>query len=106
VSAPAKSLEHAADVENDGADIKAPEPWLRGTFREVPVVLRAVLHALQLAKEDVNKFAGGLTTEELHASPFGIPSVAFHLRHIARSIDRLLTHGEGQIVFHVSKHFD
>jgi uncharacterized damage-inducible protein DinB len=37
-----------------------------------------------------------LTDAELHARPFGLAPVAFHLRHIARSIDRLLTYAEGR----------
>jgi uncharacterized damage-inducible protein DinB len=73
-----------------------PEPWLRGTMVEVPAVQRAVLHALELAREDLERWCDGLTDEELHARPGGIAPVAFHLRHIARSIDRLLTYTEGQ----------
>lgn len=72
-----------------------PEPWLRGTRQEIPAVARAVLHALDLAKEDLTRWCGNLTAEELNASPFGLPSTAFHLRHIARSLDRLLTYAEG-----------
>jgi uncharacterized damage-inducible protein DinB len=73
-----------------------PEPWLRGTLTEMPAVQRAVLHALELAREDLERWCGGLTDEELHARPGGIGSVAFHLRHIARSLDRLLTYAEGR----------
>jgi uncharacterized damage-inducible protein DinB len=69
---------------------------LRGTLTEVPGVLRAVMHALELAREDLDRFCGGLTDEELNAHPFGLPSVAFHLKHIARSLDRLLTYAEGR----------
>jgi uncharacterized damage-inducible protein DinB len=72
-----------------------PEPWLRGTLGDVPVVPRAVLHALELAKDDLQRWCRGLTDDELNARPGGIPPVAFHLRHIARSIDRLLTCAEG-----------
>jgi len=72
-----------------------PEPWLRGTLTEVPPVARAVLHALQLAQEDIAHWCGSLTTEELHATPFGLTPVAFHIRHIGRSLDRLLTYAEG-----------
>ena len=72
-----------------------PEPWLRGTLAEVPAVQRAVLHALELAKEDLERWCDGLSDEELHARPGGIAPVAFHLRHIARSMDRLLTYAEG-----------
>jgi uncharacterized damage-inducible protein DinB len=78
------------------AESKQPEPWLRGTLTDVPSVHRAVLHALQGAEEDLLHWCAGLTTEELNARPGGIPSVAFHLRHIARSVDRLLTYTEGR----------
>ena len=71
------------------------EPWLRGTLREVPAVPRAVLHALELAREDLWKWCFPLTDEQLNARPVGITPVAFHLRHIARSLDRLLTYAEG-----------
>jgi uncharacterized damage-inducible protein DinB len=71
------------------------EPWLRGTHSEVPAVGRAVLHALDLALDDLTKWTEGLTDEEVQAQPLGLPSVAFHLRHIARSTDRILTYAEG-----------
>jgi uncharacterized damage-inducible protein DinB len=71
------------------------EPWLRGTSTDVPAVARAVLHALQLADEDLRKWCGGLSDADLNARPSGVAAVAFHIRHIARSIDRLLTYAEG-----------
>lgn len=71
------------------------EPWLRGSYADVPAAGRAVLHALDLALDDIAKWTAGLTDEEVHATPHGLPSVAFHLRHIARSTDRILTYGEG-----------
>jgi len=71
------------------------EPWLRGTHADVPAVGRAVLHALELALDDVTLWTKGLTDAEVHAQPLGLPSVAFHLRHIARSVDRILTYAEG-----------
>ena len=72
-----------------------PEPWLRGTLRDVAAVPRSVLHALELAQEDLDKWCRPLTSEQLTASPCGLSPVAFHLRHIARSMDRLLTYAEG-----------
>jgi uncharacterized damage-inducible protein DinB len=72
-----------------------PEPWLRGTHGEVPAVTRAVLHALELAKEDLRKWCFALSGEQLNFRPEDIAPVAFHLRHIARSLDRLLTYAEG-----------
>ncbi len=71
------------------------EPWLRGTLSEISAVPRGVLHALELAEEDVAKWCGGLSEAELNERPLGLPSVAFQLRHIARSLDRLLTYAEG-----------
>jgi uncharacterized damage-inducible protein DinB len=71
------------------------EPWLRGTHAEVPAVGRAVLHAFDLALDDLTKWTDGLTDSEVHTQPLGLTSVAFHLRHIARSTDRLLSYAEG-----------
>jgi uncharacterized damage-inducible protein DinB len=71
------------------------EPWLRGTHAAVPAVGRAVLHALELALDDLTRWTEGLTDAEVHAQPLGLPSIAFHLRHIARSVDRILSYAEG-----------
>ncbi|MGB7281379.1 MAG: DinB family protein [Candidatus Acidiferrum sp.] len=73
---------------------KLPEPWLRGTLAEVPAVPRAVLHALELAGEDLQRWCGSLSDDQLNRRPAQIAPVAFHLRHIARSLDRLLTYAE------------
>jgi uncharacterized damage-inducible protein DinB len=71
------------------------EPWLRGTLSDVPVVQRALLHSLQMAQEDTAKWCRDLDDRELHARPFHLPSVAFQLRHMARSLDRFCTYAEG-----------
>jgi len=73
-----------------------PEPWLRGTLTDVPAVTRAVLHALELAQEDVEHWSSELNDAELNARESGLPSVAQQVRHIARSVDRLLTYAEGK----------
>ena len=72
------------------------EPWLRGTLTKVEAVRRQVLHALELAGEDIETWCAGLSGPEMNARPFGIVSVAFHLRHIGGSLDRLLTYAEGR----------
>ena len=72
------------------------EPWLRGTLTEVDSVRRGVLHALELAREDVARWCGEWTAEELEARPLGLPSVGFQMRHMVRSLDRLLTYAEGR----------
>jgi uncharacterized damage-inducible protein DinB len=74
------------------------EPWLHGTLTEVEPVRRAVLHALELAAEDAERWAVGLSDAEIAARPHGLPSVAFQLRHMARSLDRLLTYAEGRLL--------
>jgi uncharacterized damage-inducible protein DinB len=72
------------------------EPWLRGTHTDVPAAGRAVLHALELALDDLTKWTADLTDDEVHASPLGLTSIAQHLRHIAGSVDRILTYAEGR----------
>jgi uncharacterized damage-inducible protein DinB len=57
---------------------------------------RAVLHALDLALDDISKWTTGLTDDEVHAQPLGLTSISFHLKHIARSTDRLLSYAEGK----------
>lgn len=69
---------------------------MRGTHGELDGVRRAVVHALDQAGEDGERWAAGLTTEEMHARPAGVASVAFHLRHLVRSLDRLLTYAENR----------
>jgi len=61
------------------------EPWLRGIEPDVPGVGRAVLHALQLADEDLRKWCGNLSDSEVNERPAGMAPVAFHIRHLARS---------------------
>jgi hypothetical protein len=97
---------------------REPEPWLRGTHAELPAVVRAVVHALELAREDAERWCADLTNEQVNLRPVpaaradalsepgnktsmpaipGKPApVAFHLRHAVRSLDRLLTYAEGR----------
>ena len=72
------------------------EPWLRGGENDVPAVGRAVLRALELADEDLRKWCGSLSDEELNTRPLGVAAVGFHIRHVARSLDRLLTYAEAK----------
>ena len=72
------------------------EPWLRGTLTGIDAVPRQVLHALELAQEDAEHWCAGLSDHEVDARPFGVAPVAFHLRHISRSLDRLLTYAESR----------
>jgi len=78
------------------ANAETREPWLRGTFRGIPAVHRAVLHSFEMAEEDIFRWCGELSLEEWNARLGGVACVAFHVRHIARSVDRLLTYAEGR----------
>jgi hypothetical protein len=57
--------------------------------------LMPAAHALAQASEDLEHAARDLTPAELWVRPGGAASVGFHLRHIAGSIDRLLTYARG-----------
>lgn len=73
-----------------------PEPWMRGTHAELEPVQRAVVHALEQTLEDAELWCAPLDLRQLNATPYNLPSVAFHLRHIARSLERLRTYAAGQ----------
>ena len=83
-------------MSTSAVSVSYVEPWLRGTHADVPAVGRAVLHAFDLALDDLTKWTEGLTDNQIHAQPLGLTSVAFHLRHIAGSTDRLLSYAEGK----------
>lgn len=73
-----------------------PEPWLRGPVADVHPVIGAVLHSYAQAREDLAAAVAGLTPAQVWARPLGLTPAGFHLRHIARSIDRLTTYLEGR----------
>ncbi len=74
----------------------AAEAWLNGKLEGYAPVLMPAAHALWQSIVDLEKFASDLTDEELTARPNDAPSAAFHLRHIAGSVDRLLTYSRGE----------
>lgn len=61
----------------------------------MPAVLQPAAHAFQMSIEDCEAAATQLTDEQLWTSPGGAASVAFHLRHLAGSTDRLFTYARG-----------
>ena len=71
------------------------EPWLRATRTETPAVVRAVLHAIDLALENIEEATEGLTDAQIDARPFGVASIGFHLRHLTGALDRSLTYASG-----------
>ena len=71
------------------------ESWLSGKLEGFADVMMPTAHALVQAIRDLEKVSD-LTDEELLTKPNNSPSVAFHLRHIAGSCDRLLTYAKGK----------
>lgn len=55
----------------------------------------AIFHSLQMAEEDVVRWTQDLSLRQLWLSPGGAAPIGFHIRHIARSLDRMLTYAEG-----------
>jgi hypothetical protein len=74
------------------------EPWLRGPITGMPPLVMPAAHALMQAAEDIPRAAEGLTNAQLWALPGGAAAVGFHLRHLAGSIDRLLTYARGEML--------
>ena len=73
-----------------------PEVWLRGPVEGYAAELQPVVHALLQVREEVERHAADLTTEQLWARPGNAGSIGFHLRHIAGATDRLLTYARGE----------
>lgn len=71
---------------------------MRGPIEGVNPLVAPLLYSLQQAREDLARYAAGLTFEQLWATPHGFGSVGFHLRHIAGSTDRLLTYLQGAML--------
>jgi len=73
---------------------KLPEVWLRGPVPGVPPLLMPAAHCLLQCREEIAA-AAQLSTDQLWARPGGVASAGFHLKHIAGSLDRLLTYAGG-----------
>jgi uncharacterized damage-inducible protein DinB len=72
------------------------EAWLSGPVEGVDGYLQPAAHALLQSREDIAKAADGLRGPQLWVRPGGAASAGFHLRHIAGSIDRLLSYARGE----------
>ncbi len=73
-----------------------PEPWLRGPIPDVHPLVAPVLYAFQQAREDLAAATEALSAAQIWASPRGLASVGFHIRHIAGSTERLTAYLEGR----------
>lgn len=71
------------------------EAWLDGKLENFSEIKMPAAHALAQAKYEIEN-APELSFEELNLRPNDISSAAFQLKHIAGSIDRLLTYARGE----------
>ncbi|HKX32617.1 MAG TPA: DinB family protein [Blastocatellia bacterium] len=76
--------------------ITRPEPWLCGPLADVSRLTMPAAHALLQSRGDLETHGAALTIAEVWAEPGRAPSVGFHLRHLAGSIDRLLAYTAGR----------
>jgi uncharacterized damage-inducible protein DinB len=79
------------------SDTLSVEPWLRGPIPDVHPALAPVLHSFTQVREDLalhtaGLSAAGVSTETLWRRVGAVPSLGFQLRHIAGSVDRLVTY--------------
>jgi uncharacterized damage-inducible protein DinB len=72
-----------------------PEVWLRAQELDSDPLKHLVLCTLQQVREEVKRTVDEVGIEKTWARPFGLAPIGFHVRHIAESIDRLLTYLEG-----------
>jgi hypothetical protein len=72
-----------------------PEVWLRGPLPDYIDELQPVAHSLLQVREEVGR-AAGVPAAQLWARPGGAASIGFHLKHLAGSLDRLLTYAAGK----------
>ncbi len=75
---------------------RGPEPWMSGTLSQLHPVLAALLYSFQHARADLESWTEDLSTEDLSRSVLALAPVCFHIRHIAGSVDRLLTYARGE----------
>ena len=73
-----------------------PEPWLRGPIPGVDSLTAPILYSFEQAYEDLAKYTAGLSVDQIWATPHGFGSLGFHLRHIAGSVQRLMTYVQGR----------
>lgn len=70
--------------------------WLSGPVAGVTPALQPVAHALLEVRADAGSVLASAAEAELWIRPGGAASVGFHIRHLAGSIDRLMTYARGE----------
>lgn len=74
-----------------------PEPWLRGPVAGVHPLVMPLFFTFTHVREELGKHTAGLTDTQVWAKPADTTgSLGFHLKHMAGSLDRLMTYLAGR----------
>jgi uncharacterized damage-inducible protein DinB len=68
------------------------EPWMRGPLVGIDPLVQPLFFSFTQVREDLARYAEGITPQQLWHRAGSLPSLGFHLRHIAGSVDRLATY--------------
>jgi uncharacterized damage-inducible protein DinB len=71
------------------------EPWLRGPLPNVSWIGMPAAHAFLQCQHDLRRWTSFLSEDQFWLQAPPLASVAFQVRHIAGSLDRLLTYANG-----------
>jgi uncharacterized damage-inducible protein DinB len=72
------------------------EPWLRGPLAGVHPLVMPLFFTFEQVREDLRKHTAGLTSEQVWRKKGDLPTLGFHLKHLAGSVDRLITYLFGE----------
>jgi uncharacterized damage-inducible protein DinB len=70
----------------------SPEAWMRGPLPGVDPLVMPLFFSFTMVREDLARHTAGIAPEEVWRCVGPLPSLGFHLRHIAGSVDRLVTY--------------
>lgn len=74
------------------------EPWLAGRFADLAPIPRLLCCSLEQSLDEIRRWTAPLDEAQLWFEPFDNSSVGFQLRHLAGSVDRLLTYARGESI--------
>jgi hypothetical protein len=73
-----------------------PEVWLRGPVPGVHSLLMPVVQSLLQVREELEIVLPSLSRDQVWTKPGAAASIGFHVKHLASSLDRLLTYARGE----------
>jgi len=72
------------------------EVWIRGQIPDISPFLQPTAHALLQVQEDIEYHLSADLDDMLWEKPFGMASIAFHVRHIIGVTDRMFTYARNE----------